>query len=551
MPRRRKSKPKFTFVESFAGCGGMSLGLKAAGFELLFANELSPMAADSYYANFLEDMDEQPSIPGLSKRRVEIHTRDTADLKSYYDPRKYFGAPIDPRVRDALGREDLENYLFVGDLRGLNKALESCAADFSPRLGTIDLLAGGPPCQSFSMAGRRERKNQRNQLPHEFVRTAELLRPRVVLLENVVGILRPFQVPGGEPEKAWANVAQAFWNAGFRPVCLQVNAADFGVPQRRPRFLLIAFRADTEKEIRQLSIDIPRRLKKGFETLIEALDGSREALEDDSVDSRNSKLKCYPVEPGDALFDLFFEVEKRLDESRDGFSVSNAIDDLNRDEDDSRAGADRDTTYANFLNEAFRNLAAKKTREKEGLANHDFRKHRDHTRMRFRILRGLSEVGLRSVDSAHIENLGEEDQKRLLDYLLKDTRGKRDELSRELHATLKAKNIDFPSFLSDFASKKHSQRAMKRGEPAPSQLTIPDDHVHYDADRTLTVREIARIQSFPDWFRFEGKVTTGGQMRSFEVPQYTQVGNAVPPLLAKAVGKGIAKILSRIDSSRG
>jgi DNA (cytosine-5)-methyltransferase 1 len=64
----------------------------------------------------------------------------------------------------------------------------------------------------------------------------------------------------------------------------------------------------------------------------------------------------------------------------------------------------------------------------------------------------------------------------------------------------------------------------------------------------MTVREMARFQSFPDWFEFRSKVTTGGQYRKYEVPQYTQVGNAVPPLLAKTIGECISGILKKIDS---
>ena len=73
--------------------------------------------------------------------------------------------------------------------------------------------------------------------------------------------------------------------------------------------------------------------------------------------------------------------------------------------------------------------------------------------------------------------------------------------------------------------------------PKCSGLIIPDDACHYCDLRTLTVREMARVQSFPDNFKFLSKVTTGGQMRKFEVPQYTQVGNAVPPLLGYALGQ--------------
>ena len=95
------------------------------------------------------------------------------------------------------------------------------------------------------------------------------------------------------------------------------------------------------------------------------------------------------------------------------------------------------------------------------------------------------------------------------------------------------------ALIKSIPTRKHSQRALRKFEPAPAQLTIPDDLCHYDPDepRTLTVREMARFQSFPDWYEFRSKVTTGGKMRKFEVPQYTQVGNAVPPLLALALGE--------------
>ncbi|TOJ57806.1 hypothetical protein CGI36_23425, partial [Vibrio parahaemolyticus] len=84
-------------------------------------------------------------------------------------------------------------------------------------------------------------------------------------------------------------------------------------------------------------------------------------------------------------------------------------------------------------------------------------------------------------------------------------------------------------------------------EPAPAALSIPDDACHYDENelRVLSVREMARIQSFPDNFVFRSKITTGGQMRKFEVPQYTQVGNAVPPLLGVALGQIISGLLER------
>lgn len=72
-------------------------------------------------------------------------------------------------------------------------------------------------------------------------------------------------------------------------------------------------------------------------------------------------------------------------------------------------------------------------------------------------------------------------------------------------------------------------------------MTIPDDYIHYNSPRALTVREMARLQSFDDSFVFQGKRSTGGNNRKTEVPQYTLVGNAVPPLLARAVASEILK----------
>ena len=89
---------------------------------------------------------------------------------------------------------------------------------------------------------------------------------------------------------------------------------------------------------------------------------------------------------------------------------------------------------------------------------------------------------------------------------------------------------------------------MSPTQPAPTLTTLPDDILHYGEPRILTVRECARLQSFPDWFTFHGKYTTGGDRRKVECPRYTQVGNAVPPLLAKAIGAGILKAWKSIDA---
>ena len=90
--------------------------------------------------------------------------------------------------------------------------------------------------------------------------------------------------------------------------------------------------------------------------------------------------------------------------------------------------------------------------------------------------------------------------------------------------------------LDTFNTKKQITKVLDASECAPTITTLPDDLIHYDEPRILTVRECARLQSFPDWFEFHGPYTTGGDRRKVSCPKYTQVGNAIPPLMAEGIG---------------
>ena len=90
---------------------------------------------------------------------------------------------------------------------------------------------------------------------------------------------------------------------------------------------------------------------------------------------------------------------------------------------------------------------------------------------------------------------------------------------------------------------KRDCRRMDPDLPSRTITTLPEDLVHYSKDRIPTVRELARLQSFPDWFVFTGPRTTGGLQRRSTCCQYTQVGNAVPPMLARELFNGIRQIL--------
>jgi len=83
---------------------------------------------------------------------------------------------------------------------------------------------------------------------------------------------------------------------------------------------------------------------------------------------------------------------------------------------------------------------------------------------------------------------------------------------------------------------KHTIIPLSGKIPTPTLTTLPDDYIHYSEPRILTVREYARIQSFPDWYEFQGKYTTGSTERVKEVPRYTQIGNAIPPLFSEQSG---------------
>jgi DNA (cytosine-5)-methyltransferase 1 len=91
--------------------------------------------------------------------------------------------------------------------------------------------------------------------------------------------------------------------------------------------------------------------------------------------------------------------------------------------------------------------------------------------------------------------------------------------------------------------KKRGITPLKPNFPCNTITSIPDDYVHYNEPRILTVREMARIQSFPDCFEFRGKYTTGGKLRRVDVPRYTQVANAIPPLFAEQIGHALKELL--------
>lgn len=514
-------------IELFAGCGGLTLGLESEGFKLLFANELSPMASQTFAYNFFDE-----DLDLLSKNNI-------ASESLLWINSQYIRQDLDNRLRenpqepkDGISYSDLQGdlnqiigKLLVGSIIDLNNFIEKNPLLLKEiRDRNIDLVSGGPPCQSFSMAGMRELNNSRNRLPMEFARFVGLTKPKCILLENVSGILRPFD-SDGQKYYAWFEVAKAFVEQNYHPICLQVNAKYVGAAQNRPRFIMIALRDDIFSSVYN---------KDNSNNFNKALDMSNNFFNKEKSSSNAIPFKdldYFNLEMGDDLFDDdIFSPLKSHYEKDSWFNVKDAIHDLEKN--------DFYSKYVNLINTTFET-----ERVISDIYNHDYRRNSNKVKRRFHLYQILGKLDKKI----------QQDVKGFLrdpyNYILSN-----ETLEILLTFSYFDKNESFIkftksdnllSYLEDLKTKKQTQKVLDELKPAPAALSIPDDACHYENGilRTLTVREMARFQSFPDWFVFKSKVTTGGHMRKYEVPQYTQVGNAVPPLLGKALGKVIKNIL--------
>lgn len=532
-------------IELFAGCGGLSLGLESTGFELLLANELSPMAAETFAFNFFgDDLNGQAADPTARKRPAK-----TKWLSSNFpleqmasrlreDPRSV--PPVAEGVSDLQGTTDLKGNLVIGSIVELNKwlarnddALNALKTGFGT--GGVDLVSGGPPCQSFSMAGMREYSNARNILPQEFANFVKMTQPKMALLENVTGILRPFDV-NGEKVYAWFEVAKAFVGANYVPLCLHVNAKFAGVAQNRPRFLMVLFRKDVYLLLAKTCSDEERTLMEPSKQFYDAVKA------DANLAFSADKLPCFDVANARhlSLFKNSF-LRPLVRFSDKPYSVRDAIDDL-KGKTGVRSG------YVDYLDSSL--AVHTRVGKIRGHApakpeNHDMRRNNPLVQRRFRIYQILSTVPrktqreVKAILSGDSLVLSDESFELLVKYQYVWT----DQTRIKFGSSGKEELI---AFLLEHKTRKQTQKALDPSLPAPAALSIPDDACHYENLRTLSVREMARIQSFPDSFVFRSKVTTGGKMRKFEVPQYTQVGNAVPPLLGRALGEIFGELLGRL-----
>jgi DNA (cytosine-5)-methyltransferase 1 len=401
---------QLTYIDLFAGCGGLSLGLHNAGWKGLFAIEKSPDAFKTLKHNLI-------------------------DNKNHFNWPTWFP------------KENIE----------IDKAIKLYKDNFKKLKNKVDLVAGGPPCQGFSMAGRRNENDQRNNLIKSYIDFIKIIKPKVLFFENVKGFTMEFKKNKDKGKEYSTYVENALNRAGYFVKGELVNFGDYGIPQKRTRFILVGVRKDLANASKDLA--------QAFFTTIKE---NRHSFLSEKNLTVNTDLK-------DAISDLL--KANGLKESPDTKSYQAGI------------YSKIESPYQSLMREGVQNEIAD---------SHRFPKHRPDIIEKF-------------------------------DVILKTCR--------------KNKDIDFKT-REHFNIKKHTIIPLDKNDKSPTITTLPDDYIHYSEPRILTVREYARIQSFPDWYQFQGKYTTGGKVRTQEVPRYSQIGNAIPPLFGEQAGLVLNKMIN-------
>lgn len=412
----------FSFIDLFAGCGGLSLGLIKAGFSGVFAIEKNKDAFETLFHNLKYDK-----------------------IKNGYKWPKWL--PV----------ENMTTLDLLNNYKTNLKHLE----------GKIDIIAGGPPCQGFSFVGLRNPNDPRNRLTEEYIKIVSIIKPKILLLENVKGFQAAFKKDTGLMKEPYSEyVTKELEKQNYKVFKKVLHVSKFGVPQPRPRFVMIAIRKDISTK---LKLDI-----------LSNEDFYKEIIKQADLFKKKHKLNKDFTPLKDAIGDL--EISKKdLKECVDckGFKQINY-------------------------------KQPKKMNPYLSLIRKDCNENYEPNSLR--------------IPNHKKETLNK------FEYILSNAQ-KGHTLSKELR--------------EKFNIKKQCITVLSPDKLSTTITTSPDDCIHYSEARILTVRENARIQSFPDWFEFKGKYTTGGILRREDCPRYSQVGNAVPPIMAEVIGNFLMGLLSR------
>ena len=404
-----EERKRYTVIDLFSGAGGLSLGLYQSGWHGLFAIEKNAFAFETLKYNLIEN-------------------------KKHFDWPEWL--PLMPH--------------------DINEVLRKYSRQLKDLRGAVDLVAGGPPCQGFSMAGKRVKDDVRNQLVFSYIRFIKIVQPKMLLFENVKGFTYAFNKNKRDDVDSYANkVISALEGLGYNVKPHVIDFSEYGVPQRRKRFILVGIRKDI---------------------------GSPDMFEDMLQKNRDSFLKKKGI--GATI------------------SLREAISDLLR-SNGSLPTPDR----KGFLSGKY---------GEEELSNYE------------RLMRGDYPCD-HEVPDSHSFARHSADKLNCYKRLLTD-------------CPIRGKRIDGKA-RDEWGIRQRGITVLDPNAVSPTITGQPDDYLHYLEPRIMTVRECARIQSFPDWYEIKKKYTTGGKMRRIEVPRYSQVGNAIPPLFAEQAGVVLKQIL--------
>lgn len=369
--------------------------------------------------------------------------------------------------------------------------------DRQPR--EVDLVVAGPPCQGFSCAGNSCADDERNELVYEAIRVIRQLRPRIAIIENVPGMLERHS--GLIEEIGLALSRPCKPDPGYYVLAELVHGEPLGVPQTRRRLLLVGVRRDL--------VDA-----SSYDRLAELL----YPVACPQERSENPKLMGEPVPAGSSL--TATEVLGDLAGSPPVYGSDGWTSGYRAHANGWKPGAFLREVRAARTTYLAGGLAESSGLLTEGYFNHEASAHLPSVAQRLGLLRTAA------------SSSPESRQHRCSSAWL------RSHFSE-----------DFPGLVT----KKSSQRVLLPDEwPMLTVTSLPDDIVHHEEDRIPTVREVARLQTFPDWYQFAGVRTTGAERRraGIYVPQYSQVANAVPPRLAHAVATRIRQFLAHLEEDK-
>ena len=618
-----KGKKAITFLDLFAGAGGISEGF------------LQSYTKDKYY-DFILASDINANCELTHRVRYNAQLGLNTDFLL----------------------EDIMSETFLSDLK--------------KKVGkkNIDVVTGGPSCQSFSLSGRRRKYDKRDNLFEHYLKVIEEFKPKYFVMENVKGILTKDkgrfkdeimslirsimdakQVPAmmGYLEKMLARTATPFEKA-----CLLAKVRIEIEDDSKTDALVEEFFSHVEEQFKILTRNIDYRISKSdanistirhglnllkhfrerqkiqsaiiqektssnidndafvhgmndfigsmeddsiIEKIFLALDNVKEIKkQEDDVKLFKAMIELYAMTLDESFAVLAGYAQK--DESLDEFK--NILDKVrlyrvdrpivvlssnygvpqNRERvlfigcrNDQKLITDIPATVAKdekvTVYEAISDLdfigngetrteyaKVKKNKELDGLVRpraltgaietdeekHTFYEWSRMGRLGHRFTFECNPFYVRTLDDLrnnvakvehelfnHQTSFQSDDVKRRLEIIAKH--GDYDDACK---AELKKENLD---------SNKRNYTVLDPKGQSPTVVTMPDDFIHYSQYRAMTVREMARLQSFDDTFVFQGKRQTGGDKRKSEIPQYTLVGNAVPPLMARAIGNTILEAI--------